>query len=86
MVDTIQGYKRENKAIVNETIMNEVKTTEEGYINKNNQQNNGRTTMSGTDYNQYLYEMECLNCGHKYYANGSDIWLRKCPNCQGGKS
>lgn len=26
--------------------------------------------------------MECLDCGYKYYANGSDIWLRKCPQCQ----
>jgi hypothetical protein len=23
-------------------------------------------------------------CGHVYGANGSDIWLRKCPYCQGG--
>ncbi len=29
--------------------------------------------------------MECLNCGYKYYANGSDIWLRKCPQCQSMK-
>ena len=25
--------------------------------------------------------MECLECGHKYLANGCDIWLRKCPAC-----
>ena len=62
------------------------KSTEKGYINKNNQKNNGITPHEGTDNNQYFYEMECLNCGHKYYANGSDIWQRKCPVCQGGKS
>lgn len=60
------------------------KTTETGYINKNNQRNAGKTDMQGTDYGQYLYAMECLDCGHKYFANGSDIWLRKCPECQGG--
>ena len=60
------------------------KTTETGYINKNNQRNAGKTDMQGTDHGQYLYAMECLNCGHKYFANGSDIWLRKCPECQGG--
>ena len=25
--------------------------------------------------------MECLDCGHRYMANGCDIWLRKCPVC-----
>ena len=59
------------------------KTTETGYINKNNQRNAGKTDMQGTDHGQYLYAMECLNCGHKYFANGSDIWQRKCPECRG---
>lgn len=66
--------------------MAEAKSTEIGYVNKNNQRNNGITPHEGTDNNQYFYEMECLNCGHKYYANGSDIWQRKCPACQGGRS
>lgn len=66
--------------------MAEAKSTEIGYVNKNNQRNNGITPHDGTDNNQYFYEMECLNCGHKYYANGSDIWQRKCPACQGGRS
>ncbi len=61
------------------------KWTETGSINKNNQRNNGRTDERGTDNGQWFYEMECLNCGHKYKANGSDIWQRKCPQCQGGK-
>jgi hypothetical protein len=60
-------------------------TTIVGFINRNNQRNNGKTDMPGTDYYQYLYEMECLNCGKVYHANGSDIWQRKCPECQGGK-
>ena len=60
-------------------------TTAAGYINANNQRNNGKTEKPGTDNNQFLYEMECLNCGMKYYANGSDIWQRKCPSCQGGR-
>lgn len=61
------------------------KSTETGYINKNNQRNNGKTDIPGTGYGQWFYDMECLNCGHKYHANGHDVWLRKCPNCQGGK-
>ena len=61
-----------------------LKSTEQGYVN-NNQQNNGCTYSHGTDFNQEFYSMEYLNCGHKYQANASDIWQRKCPKCQGGK-
>ena len=64
---------------------NVTKSTETGYINKHNQRNNGCTYTHGTDYNQKFYSMECLSCGHKYRANGTDIWQRKCPQCQGGK-
>lgn len=61
------------------------KTTEPGYVNANNQKNHGRKEKSDNHYNQWFYEMECLECGHRYNANGSDIWLRKCPKCQGGR-
>ena len=33
---------------------------------------------------QYSYKMVCQNCGEVYGANGSDIFQRKCPKCQGG--
>ena len=64
---------------------NGLNSTEVGYVNINYQKNNGRTEMAGSDYNQWFYSMECLKCGHTYYANGTDIWQRKCPKCQGGK-
>lgn len=63
----------------------DLKSTDAGYVNKKNQKNLGKATKPGTDNNQWFYEMECLDCGHKYYANGSDIWQRKCPKCQGGQ-
>ena len=59
-----------------------MKTLNVGYINKNNQKNLGYRGKSETHYNQNFFEMECLNCGHKYMANGCDVWLRKCPECQ----
>ena len=59
-----------------------MKTLDIGYINKNNQKNLGYRGKSETHYNQSFYEMECLDCGHKYLANGCDVWLRKCPVCQ----
>ena len=62
-----------------------MKSTEVGFINKNDQRNNGCTYEDGTDNNQKFYAMECLKCGHNYKANGTDIWERKCPACQGGK-
>lgn len=60
-------------------------STETGYVNKNNQKNNGKTDIPGTGFGQWFYDMECLDCGHKYHANGHDVWLRKCPKCQGGR-
>lgn len=63
-----------------------MKTTDIGYINKNNQKNLGYRGISDTHYNQKFFEMECLNCGHKYMANGCDVWLRKCPKCVGVKT
>ena len=62
-----------------------MKTTETGYINRNNQINQGRTDEPGTDNGQWFYRMKCQNCGHTYKANGTDIFQRKCPNCQGGR-
>ena len=59
-----------------------MKTLDVGYINKNNQKNLGYRGKSETHYNQKFFEMECLDCGHKYMSNGCDVWLRKCPACQ----
>lgn len=61
-----------------------IHTTDVGYLNRNNQRNMGRTKADGTDHMQYLYTMRCENCDHEYFANGSDIFQKKCPKCQGG--
>lgn len=59
-------------------------STDPGYINGNYQRNLGKSEQKGTDFMQYLYHMRCELCGHEYTANGSDIFLKKCPHCQGG--
>lgn len=60
-------------------------TTEPGYENPNAQIVIRATGLSGTDFGQYVYELRCKPCGNVYGANGSDIHLRKCPKCQGGR-
>ncbi len=60
-------------------------TTKIGYINRNDQKCCGHRGVAGSDHLQLAYRMECLKCGHVYGANGSDIHLRKCPQCQDDK-
>lgn len=62
-------------------------TTQKGYINRNQQCCEGHRGTQGNDHGQRSYKMRCLvkNCGHKYGANGSDVFQRKCPRCQGGR-
>ena len=60
------------------------KSTDKGYINKNKQKNLGISQLDGNHYNQKFYHMQCTLCKTEYYANGSDIWLKKCPHCQKG--
>lgn len=59
-------------------------STKIGYINPNNQKNHGTRKKRGNDHLQYAYKIECLNCKHLYGANGTDIHIRKCPECQKG--
>lgn len=60
-------------------------TTKIGFINRNKQVNIRATGVPGTDHGQSIYVLYCKPCGHTYGANGSDIHLRKCPACQGGR-
>lgn len=57
-----------------------------GFVNRNHQEVLRKTDRPGTDHNQVVYEVRCLVCGHDYGANGSDLHLRRCPECQQGKS
>ena len=61
------------------------KTTENGYQNKNGQVVVRPTGLQGSDHLQKVYVLKCGRCGFKYGANGSDIHIRLCPECQGGR-
>ena len=55
-------------------------STQPGYVNRNGQEVMRPTGIPGTDHGQYVYVLRCQTCGHEYGVNGSDIWLRRCPN------
>ena len=59
-------------------------TTDRGYVNCNGQKNLGRSGRKGTDHGQYFYNIICTKCGKQYEANGSDLFIKKCPECQNG--
>ena len=60
-------------------------TTQPGFINRNAQRVIRDTGLPGTDHGQTAYVLECEQCQHRYAANGSDIFERRCPKCQSGK-
>ena len=60
-------------------------TTSVGYVNQKGQQVLEKTDLRSNHANQSIYMLKCGHCGLTYGANGSDIWLRNCPSCQGGK-
>jgi hypothetical protein len=62
-------------------------STQIGYVNRNGQECLGHRGTPGTDHGQRAYRMVCrqAGCGHEYGANGSDVFQRKCPRCQGGR-
>lgn len=60
-------------------------TTRIGFVNRNGQINIRATGLPGSDHGQSVYVLQCRECGEVYGANGSDIHLRKCPACQGGR-
>ena len=60
-------------------------TTVPGYTNRNGQTVIRKTDLPGNDHNQRVYVLECGQCRHHYGANGSDIWERRCPQCDGGR-
>lgn len=56
-----------------------------GFTNANGQTVIRPTGLAGTDSGQSVYVLRCGHCSEEYGANESDIWLRKCPKCQGGR-
>jgi hypothetical protein len=60
-------------------------TTKTGYVNRNGQVTIRNSNLAGNDHLQSTYQMACSHGGNNYGSNGSDIFERKCPKCQGGR-
>lgn len=60
-------------------------TTAIGYRNRNGQIVVRGTQLPGNDHLQRIYVLRCEKCSTEYGANGSDIFLRRCPHCDGGR-
>jgi hypothetical protein len=60
-------------------------STQPGFTNARGQTVVRSTGLPGTDFGQSVYVLHCSHCDQSYGAHGSDLWLRKCPNCQGGR-
>lgn len=84
MKHTIEKYKKMVPVnIKNKGKSESGKTLLTGYVNRNEQENMGLTGHEGTLAGQKSYLMKCHKCDYEYEANGCDVWLRKCPKCQG---
>lgn len=60
-------------------------STDIGYINEPYKQEViRRTDKIGTDHCSKIYIMRCTHCNTEYEANSTDLFQKKCPNCQGG--
>lgn len=71
-----QALESKSKVIIEE------KPTEVNYINQYQQKNNGKKLKEANQCSRWYYELECLQCGHKHYANYWEIETKRCPNCQ----
>ena len=59
-------------------------SVEIGYLTPNGQQGCGHCGVPGTDHRQDAYKTECTICGYVYGTNESDMFERRCPECQKG--
>ena len=73
-----------SKGLMTEFRSGSTRTTQIGYVNRNNQENLGHRGVTGNDHLQMSYKMICQNCRLTYGSNGTDIFQRRCPNCQNG--
>jgi hypothetical protein len=58
------------------------KTVEIGHLNSNSQQCGGHCGVPGTYHGQYAYKTECTICGYVYGTNGTDMFEKRCLECQ----
>ena len=64
--------------------MQKAKGAKLGDMNAANQQLIHKIGILGFDRLQWVYLLECQECGYRYGSKDSEIRVRKCPRCQLG--
>jgi len=60
-------------------------TTTPGFVNQNGQMVVRDTGFGSETFpGQRVYQLRCGKCALDYGANGTDVFKRLCPGCQGG--
>jgi hypothetical protein len=77
-------FERDGSRVRLLTVAKDRDTTRIGYRNRNEQAVIAATALPGSDHLQKVYVLRCGRCGTEYGANGSGVFQRKCPTCQGG--
>jgi hypothetical protein len=60
------------------------RVTDVGYRNEEGQVVIAKTTRTGGEPGQHVFQMQCSVCGHEYGTYGAEIPHRRCPSCQDG--
>ena len=60
-------------------------TTTPGFVNQNGQMVVRDTGFGSETFpGQRVYQLRCGKCAIEYGSNGTDVFKRLCPKCQGG--
>ncbi len=57
------------------------KASQVDFINQNNQKIHDVHELENSD-DQFSYQIKCLNCGHLYSVNSTNLFQCKCLICQ----
>ncbi len=58
------------------------KASQLNFINQNNQKILSVHKFEDNGYAQFVYQIECLNCGHLYSVKNGSLFEKECLNCQ----
>jgi len=66
------------------TTTKKINLTIPGSVNRNGQRVNTFVRKEKNNPLLQVYQLTCTLCAYDYNAYASDLWQRKCPECQDG--